>query len=174
MELPATTASRRLAKFEDPDWTASLEPRAVVPLVRLETLWINTGTLCNITCRSCYIRSSPKNDRLTFITATEVAAYLDEIEAHHIPTREIGFTGGEPFLNPEILVMLGDALRRGFQVLVLTNAMRPMQRPRIKEGLLALLASMALLKIRVSLDHYTQALHERERGARTWAKTLRA
>jgi len=173
MELPATTASRRLAKFEDPDWTASLEPRAVVPLVRLETLWINTGTLCNITCRSCYIESSPKNDRLTFITATEVAAYLDEIEAHHIPTREIGFTGGEPFLNPEILVMLGDALRRGFQVLVLTNAMRPMQRPRIKEGLLALLAEYgSQLKIRVSLDHYTQALHERERGARTWAKTL--
>ncbi|HEX5600793.1 MAG TPA: radical SAM protein [Hyphomicrobiaceae bacterium] len=172
MEL-SPPAGRRLAKFENPDWTASLEPRAVVPLVRLETLWINTGTLCNITCRNCYIESSPRNDRLTYITAAEVSAYLDEIEDHHLPTREIGFTGGEPFMNPDIIPMLGDALRRGFQVLVLTNAMRPMQRPRIKEGLLGLLAEHdRRLKIRVSLDHYTQALHERERGAGTWIKTL--
>ena len=61
------------AKFADPDWTAKGEPRAIVPLDRLETLWINTGTLCNITCRNCYIESSPTNDRLAYITAAEVA-----------------------------------------------------------------------------------------------------
>ena len=32
--------------------------------------------------------------------------------------------------------MLDDALARGFEVLVLTNAMQPMQRPQIKRGLL--------------------------------------
>lgn len=162
-----------LGKFQDPDLTARGEPRAVVPLVGLKTLWINTGTLCNITCRNCYIESSPKNDRLAYITAAEVAAYLDEIAELHLPTREVGFTGGEPFLNPEILPMLSDALARGLNVLVLTNAMRPMQRPRVKDGLLALLASHGTrLKIRVSLDHYTKARHEAERGPRTWGKTL--
>jgi hypothetical protein len=30
----------------------------------------------------------------------------------------------------------------------------------------------ARLQIRVSLDHYTQALHETERGARSWPKTI--
>lgn len=162
-----------LGKFQNPDLTARGEPRAVVPLVGLETLWFNTGTLCNITCRNCYIESSPKNDRLAYISAAEVAAYLDEIAELHLPTREIGFTGGEPFLNPEILVILADALARGLDVLVLTNAMRPMQRPRIKDGLLALLATHgARLKVRVSLDHYTKARHEAERGPRTWGKTL--
>lgn len=170
---PALHSDRRVGKFQDPDWTAKGERRASVPLVRLETLWINTGTLCNITCRNCYIESSPKNDRLAYITAAEVSAYLDEIESEQLGTREIGFTGGEPFLNPEILTMLGDALSRGFEVLVLTNALHPMHRPRIKKGLLALReAHGSRLKIRVSLDHYTKALHESERGARTWEETL--
>ncbi|MCL4768201.1 MAG: radical SAM protein [Hyphomicrobiaceae bacterium] len=173
IELERPAASRRAGKFQDPDWTATGERRATVPLAGLETLWINTGTLCNITCRNCYIESSPTNDRLAYITAAEVAAYLDEIAEQRLPTREIGFTGGEPFLNPEILHMLRDSLGRGLRVLVLTNAMRPMQRPRIKAGLVALLAAHGpRLKIRVSLDHYTKALHERERGPRTWEKTL--
>jgi Radical SAM superfamily/4Fe-4S single cluster domain len=161
------------AKFKNPDLTAKGDERARVPLTRLETLWINTGTLCNITCHNCYIESSPSNDRLAYITASEVGAYLDEIKSLSLGTREIGFTGGEPFMNPGILSMIGDALSRGHQVLVLTNAMQPMQRPKIKQGLLKLKATHgARLTLRVSLDHFTQVLHESERGAKTWAKTV--
>lgn len=160
-------------KFEHPDWTASRERRASVALERLETLWINTGTLCNITCQNCYIESSPTNGRLAYITRTEAAAYYDEIAAQRLGTREIGFTGGEPFMNPQMLGLIEDALARGFEVLVLTNAMQPMQRPKIKRGLLLLKERFGRqLTLRVSLDHHTQALHEAERGPRTWAKTL--
>jgi sulfatase maturation enzyme AslB (radical SAM superfamily) len=160
-------------KFTDPDWTATRERRATVALDRLETLWINTGTLCNITCQNCYIESSPSNDRLAYITAAEAAAYFEEIAARRLGTREIGFTGGEPFMNPHLLAMVEDALTRGFEVLVLTNAMQPMQRPKVKRGLVELAGRFgARLTIRVSLDHYSKALHEAERGARTWERTL--
>jgi hypothetical protein len=160
-----------LGKFSDPDWTAKGEPRAVVSLEALRTLWINTGTLCNITCRNCYIESSPTNDRLAYITAAEVAPFLDEAEA--LGTLEIGFTGGEPFMNPEFLGMLADALKRGFEALVLTNAMQPMQRPQVQRELLRLNEAFGRkLTLRVSLDHYTQALHETERGQGTWDKTI--
>jgi sulfatase maturation enzyme AslB (radical SAM superfamily) len=160
-------------KFEHPDWTATRERRASVALDRLDTLWINTGTLCNITCQNCYIESSPSNDRLVYITAAEAAAYFDEIEAGDLGTREIGFTGGEPFMNPELVAMLEDALGRGFETLVLTNAMQPMQRPKVKRGLLGLEERFgARLTLRVSLDHYTKALHEAERGQRTWPRTI--
>jgi MoaA/NifB/PqqE/SkfB family radical SAM enzyme len=162
-----------LAKFSDPDFTAKGEARARVPLQALRTLWINTGSLCNITCQNCYIDSSPDNDRLAYFTRAELVAYLDEIARDAWPVREIGFTGGEPFLNPDIIAMLGEALTRGCSALVLTNAMQPMLRPRIREGLLGLRAAHGdRLTIRVSLDHYTQALHDTERGPGAFAKTL--
>jgi uncharacterized Fe-S cluster-containing radical SAM superfamily protein len=163
----------RSLKFTDPDFTAKGEPRARVPLSRLDTLWINTGTLCNITCQNCYIESSPSNDRLAYISRAEAVSYLDEIARLQLGTREIGFTGGEPFLNPDMLEILHDALSQGFQVLLLTNAMQPMQRPKIKAGLLKILAAFGdQLTLRVSLDHHTQSLHEAERGAKTWAKAI--
>jgi len=170
--LPRAPAQRLdPRKFRDPDRTAAGEPRAQVALRRLETLWINTGTLCNLECRHCYIESSPRNDRLVYITAAEVAAYLDEIAAEGLNTHEIGFTGGEPFMNPEIAPMLGDALGRGHEVLVLTNAMRPMMKHA--KALLALKAEHGnRLTLRVSIDHYTEELHGAERGARSWSGTI--
>ena len=173
IDLQEPVAERATVKFENPDVTATGEPRARVGLVRLETLWINTGTLCNITCQNCYIESSPSNDRLVYISAAETIGYLDEIGAQGLATREIAFTGGEPFLNPAFEEILDVTLARGFAVLVLTNAMQPMQRPRVKKALLSLRARFgARLKLRVSLDHFTQQLHESERGAKTWAKAL--
>ncbi|MCW5773890.1 MAG: radical SAM protein [Rhodospirillaceae bacterium] len=155
-------------KFRDPAVTAKGEARAEVALAKLDTLWFNTGTLCNLTCGNCYIDSSPTNDSLEYLSAAEARAYLDEIAALGWAVREIGFTGGEPFMNPAIMPMLADALERGFDVLVLTNAMKPMQRH--KAALLALKERHgAKLSLRVSVDHYAQTLHELERGARSWA-----
>lgn len=61
--------------------TAKGERRAWVTLERLDALWFNTGTLCNLSCGRCYIESSPCNDRLVYLSAAEVAEYLDEIAA---------------------------------------------------------------------------------------------
>jgi uncharacterized Fe-S cluster-containing radical SAM superfamily protein len=159
------------AKFNDPHWTATGEPRAWVELKELATLWFNTGTLCNLTCESCYIESSPTNDKLAHITVAEVIPYLNEIADNGWPTREIGFTGGEPFMNPEIIEIMEACLARDFRVLMLTNAMRPMM--KLEDALLSLLARYgARLTLRVSLDHYTQELHKRERGPHSWDPTL--
>ncbi len=160
-------------KFENPDWTAKGERRATVALDRLETLWINTGTLCNIECANCYIFSSPKNDALVYVSAEEVRGLMDEIADLGLGTREIGFTGGEPFLNPDMIDITEAALAAGHDVLILTNAMQPLQRPRVKEGLLRLKDAYGdRLTLRVSLDHYGQELHEKERGTNTWDKAI--
>ncbi|HEX2942881.1 MAG TPA: radical SAM protein [Rhodopila sp.] len=159
------------AKFQDPVLTARGETRARVALRALETLWFNTGTLCNLTCRNCYIESSPRNDRLSYLTTAEVIAYLDEIAREQLPTQLIGFTGGEPFMNPDIIAMLHAVLSRGLDALVLTNAMKPMRRCRA--DLLALRAQYGdRLTIRVSLDHFDPVIHEQERGRRSWAPAL--
>src|SRR5215471_2921553 len=158
-------------KFQDPFVTAGGQPRAQVALKALETLWFNTGTLCNLTCQHCYIESSPKNDRLVYLTAAEVAEYLDQIEAGGLSTSLIGFTGGEPFMNPELTAMLEDVLSRGLAALVLTNAMKPMA--KCKPALLRLRDHYGdQLTIRVSIDHYGRRVHEIERGKRSWQPTI--
>ncbi len=150
-------------KFQDPDVTAAGEPRAKVAFHGLETLWLNTGTLCNVECLHCYIESSPTNDRLSYLTAEEARPFIKEAAA--MGAREIGFTGGEPFMNPDFMTMLEDALETGCEALVLTNAMRPMMRPQIKAQLLSFKERFNnRLKLRVSLDHYGEILHDEERG----------
>ena len=158
-------------KFRDPQVTAKGERRASVAMTGLTTLWFNTGTLCNLACVNCYIESSPKNDALVYLSEAEVITYLDEIIAERLPTREIAFTGGEPFMNPEMIAILDTCLTRGFDVLVLSNAMRPMR--RFETQLLDLHARFgAQLTFRVSLDHHTKAIHEAERGPNSWDKAI--
>lgn len=158
-------------KFADPFVTADGSPRAAVPLARLRALWFNTGTLCNLACVNCYIESSPRNDRLAYLTPADIRPYFDEAARDGWPLEEVGFTGGEPFMNPDIAALLAEALGRGLRALVLTNAMRPMRKHA--DALLRLRRRYGhRLSLRVSLDHYTEALHVRERGARSWEPTI--
>lgn len=160
-----------MTKFKDPFITADGKTRASVTLKELSTLWFNTGTLCNLTCENCYIESSPKNDSLSYLSEKDITPYLDEIQELQLPTKTIGLTGGEPFLNPHIQEILRAILSRGLEVLVLTNAYRVLDKHRqfLKDQLIK---SGELLKLRISLDHYTCDLHEKERGRGTFSKTL--
>ena len=167
-------ANLPLGKFQDPIITAKGETRAQVALRGLEVLWFNTGTLCNITCVNCYIDSSPTNDALVYLTTKDVIAYLDEAAAIKAPLTEIGFTGGEPFMNPEMGAMAEACLARGLRVLILTNAMLPMQRKRVQSELLDLKERYGdLLTLRISLDHHQPDEHDRMRGKGSFAVSLR-
>jgi MoaA/NifB/PqqE/SkfB family radical SAM enzyme len=154
-------------KFSDPRTTAKGEKRAKVAIDRLETLWINTGTLCNLACASCYIESSPTNDALAYLTLAEAEDYFEQAAA--LGARVVGFTGGEPFMNRDIVPMMRSALARGFELLVLTNAMRPMR--RFDAALKEIAAEYGRrVVMRVSIDHYSPRLHQAERGAGSWLK----
>ena len=157
-----------LVKFSNPLITRDGHQRAFVEFNGFKTLWFNTGTLCNIACSNCYIESSPKNDRLVYLSLADVVEFLDELEQLSGKTCEIGFTGGEPFLNPDFLKMLEECQRRDLSIMVLTNAMKPLQNKI--DGLLQLKKAFGAKKIvfRVSIDHYNKDLHEVERGAGTW------
>lgn len=163
----------RIEKFQHRYVTAKGDPRATVRLSNLQTLWVNTGTLCNITCTHCYIESSPTNDRLEYFTSSELIKFLDELDGRSWKVQEIGFTGGEPFMNPQMIDMVDASLRRDYHVLILTNAMQPMMRPRVQEGLLRLnRAWPGKLTLRVSLDHWSPKFHDQERGIGSFERTL--
>ena len=152
-------------KFRDPLLTATGEERAEVALARLETLWFNTGTLCNIECPNCYILSSPKNDSLVYLSLADVEHYLSQVAELDKPVREIGFTGGEPFMNPDMIAMARASLEAGHEVLILTNAMKPMMRKSMRDGIEDLQRKFgSRMTLRISLDHWSAAQHDEERG----------
>ncbi|OUR97874.1 radical SAM protein [Halobacteriovorax marinus] len=158
-------------KWENLYTTAKNDERGKVPFTHLKTLWFNTGTLCNLACENCYIESNPKNDRLTYLSLADVTPYLAEIRENQWQLDNIAFTGGEPFLNPAIIDILEASLKLNIPVLVLTNAHKVIK--RWEKKLLALHEKYGdLLRLRVSLDHYTSAVHEQERGENTFDSTM--
>jgi uncharacterized Fe-S cluster-containing radical SAM superfamily protein len=172
-DMAGTKQDANRGKFVDPAVTALGEPRATVALSNPQTLWFNTGTLCNIECANCYIASSPTNDALVYITTDDVVEYLDQLETRKWGVTEIAFTGGEPFMNPQMIDITEQSLVRGYDVLILTNAMRPMMRKSMQAGLLRLNAAYpGKLTLRISVDHHRADLHDAERGAGAFEKTL--
>jgi len=158
-------------KFNDPYLTASGHPRAHVSLKQLDTLWFNTGTVCNLACQHCYIESSPQNDRLSFMTWADVKPYLEEINTHDLGTTEVGFTGGEPFANRYFLDILDGTLAYGFDVLVLSNGYK--QLPKCIDSLTALeRRHPGKMILRISLDHHSSHVHEQERGPGTFLPAI--
>jgi len=151
-------------KFENKNFTADNKVRAFIESKKLKTLWFNTGTLCNLTCKNCYIESSPKNDRLSYLSFDEFKMFVNESIQNEMGTEEIGFTGGEPFMNKDIFKMIKYSLDNGFKTLVLTNAMKPMINNKNDLNKLNHLN----LTIRVSIDHYNKDKHEQIRGPNSW------
>ncbi|MEJ2008809.1 MAG: radical SAM protein [Acidobacteriota bacterium] len=92
-----------------------------VALTHLDNLWFQvSGTLCNIACTHCFNNSGPNNRTFGFLSVEKVH---EEIEsAARWGVKEIFFTGGEPFLHPDLGDMLSFSLRHA-PTTVLTNGM---------------------------------------------------
>ncbi|HEX6901785.1 MAG TPA: radical SAM protein [Thermoanaerobaculia bacterium] len=148
------------------------EPALATPrveLTSLDTLWFQVGgTLCNLACTHCFVSCSPTNHTHEMMTLGEVERYLEE--AARLGVREYYFTGGEPFLNPDMEAILDATLAVG-PANVLTNGLLldPARCARLK----ALAdASEYSLDLRVSLDGYDAASNDPIRGAGTFERIL--
>lgn len=147
--------------------TAAAGPR--VELRSLDTLWFQVGgTVCNLACTHCFISCSPTNHTHEMMRFEEVQRHLDEGAA--LGVREYYFTGGEPFLNPDMERILAATLRVG-PAHVLTNGL--LLDPVRCRRLAALAeASDYSLDIRVSLDGYDAESNDPIRGEGTFARVL--
>lgn len=139
------------------------------PFHGLDTLWIQVaGLLCNLRCAHCFNASGPGERGMASLSREEVKALLDEAEA--LGVRDVVFTGGEPFLLPDMADIAIDALRR-FPVTILTNG--TLLAPRIVDRLArAARDSRFSLEIRVSLDAPAEAENDAIRGGGSFAKAL--
>lgn len=142
-----------------------------VPLRALDQLWFQvSGTVCNLRCTHCFISCSPENHSFWFMTRGQVAEALRESVS--LGVKEYYFTGGEPFMNREMLGILEDTLALG-PATVLTNATILPQRTvdelrAVSEG------SPYTLELRVSIDGVTPEMNDAIRGEGSFQRALGA
>jgi uncharacterized Fe-S cluster-containing radical SAM superfamily protein len=144
-------------------------PAPSVPLAHLDELWFQVaGTLCNLTCRHCFITCSPHNHAFGFLDLAAVKSALEESVG--LGVKEYYFTGGEPFLNPDMVAILEATLRYG-PATVLTNG------TVFKNAWLARLASAEAaspysLEFRVSIDGFSPQTNDPVRGEGTFERAM--
>jgi TusA-related sulfurtransferase/uncharacterized Fe-S cluster-containing radical SAM superfamily protein len=126
-------------------------------------LWAYTNFDCNLACAYCCAESSPRAAARR-LEPDLARAVFDEFRA--LGGRELFLTGGEPFMHPALGELVDAAT--GLERTVLTNAMI-FGRGRRRELLESLDRSVTL---QVSLDSATPELHDRQRGAGSWARAL--
>jgi AdoMet-dependent heme synthase len=149
--------------------TSGAASAPAVTLRALDTLWFQVGgTVCNLACTHCFVSCSPTNHTHEFLTLAEIRPYL--LEAVALGVKEYYFTGGEPFLNPEMENILATTLEQG-PASVLTNGL--LLDPARAVRLQALASgSPYSLDLRVSLDGYDAEANDPIRGAGTFGRIL--
>ena len=142
----------------------------VIEISHLDHLWFQVaGTLCNLTCHHCFISCSPKNDSFGFLSLDRVRRSLRE--SVELGVKEYYFTGGEPFLNPDMVPILVETLNYG-PATVLTNG------TVLKDKWLATLAeaesnSLYSLEFRVSIDGFSAESNDPIRGDGAFDRAIR-
>ncbi len=143
---------------------------ASIAIKHLDTLWFQvSGTLCNLTCNHCFISCSPKNDSFGFMSLATIEPYLQQ--AAELGVKEFYFTGGEPFLNKEMVAILLRTLDFG-PATILTNG--TVLKDAWLEQLSAKLKTIAYgLEFRVSIDGYDSQTNDQIRGLGTFERALK-
>lgn len=142
----------------------------LVPLASLDELWFQAGgTLCNLACGHCFVSCHPGNHSFQSLGLETVKRFLDQ--SAELGVKEYYFTGGEPFLNPELPAILAATLARG-PATVLSNG------TLIREPVAAELRDIAAasrysLEIRISIDGPNAAANDALRGQGAFAAALR-
>lgn len=173
---PPSAPATELGDGERP--ASAVPAREVVPareeapraeLRSLDTLWFQVaGTVCNLACSHCFISCSPTNHTHEFLDLATVRRYL--AEASRLGVKEYYFTGGEPFLNPDMEPILEAALEVG-PATVLTNGLL-LDPDRCRRLAAMADASEYSLDLRISLDGYDAESNDPIRGPGTFERIV--
>lgn len=147
----------------------STEGGPVLAFAGFDTLWIQvTGTVCNIACKHCFITCGPKNDSHPIMETHAVLAALETARAAGV--RDYYFTGGEPFLHPDILLLVERTLAQG-PLGILTNGIL-IDDPTARRLGELFRASEYSLDLRVSVDGISSEENDPVRGRGTFEKIM--
>ncbi len=128
----------------------------------LQQLWLHLTKACNLDCEYCYVHG---------VGGPEGHMPLDQVkrlveEAETLGVFEIVFSGGEPFLHPDLEEILRFARETGsFRIKLLTNGSLP---DRLTDGILT-----SVDDIQVSVDGAQAETHDALRGSGSFERIVR-
>lgn len=152
-----------------PDPALADTAHPAVPLVALDHLWFQVaGTVCNLRCTHCFISCAPDNHDYWFLDLETVSDYLDRSRDWGV--KEYYFTGGEPFMNKDLLAMLEATLRLGPASVLTNGTLLPDKTVRRLAQIAD--ASPYSLEIRVSIDGPNPETNDPIRGEGTFDRAM--
>ncbi len=156
-----------------------VDPKRTADGPAIEDLWVMQGSICDLKCKHCYTGSSPQNHRLEQIRFEELRPHLEE--AARFGVQRICFTGGEPFVNREVLEGRAARNEEFLASLAFALTLAPVEilsngRRYIRNHFEALRALRARhgdrLRLRITLESPEPARHDAIRGKGTFAQTV--
>ncbi|MDC1529365.1 arsenosugar biosynthesis radical SAM protein ArsS [Gammaproteobacteria bacterium] len=130
------------------------------PLIRrgrLETLQVNLGYLCNLSCTHCHVNAGPKRKEL--MSREMVDVVLEYIRKKSI--RILDLTGGAPEMNPHFRYLVTEARKMDLEVIDRCNLMILLE-PGYED--LAQFLAEQQVTITASLPCYLEENVEKQRG----------
>lgn len=134
---------------------------------KLETLQVNLGYLCNLSCTHCHVGAGPTRTEL--MDEDTIANVLEFIRLHDV--RQLDLTGGAPEMNPLFRSLVREARRLGVSVIDrcnLTVLLEPGQ-----EDLPDFLASEGV-EVVASLPCYAEQNVDSQRGKGVYERSIEA
>ncbi len=131
-----------------------------------DRVWIYSNYHCNLACAYCLTESSPRSKR-RIIDGDQMIAITRQAAA--LGFREIGVTGGEPFLRPDIANVIAE-MAEILPVTLLTNGTQfTGSRIRLTDPLVG-----RDVRLQISLDAPDAARNDELRGPENFAKVVDA
>ena len=133
----------------------------------LDTIQVNLGYLCNLSCVHCHVNAGPQRTEL--MSLDTVHQLLELLQRR--PVQALDLTGGAPELNPHFRYLVREARALGVRVIDrcnLTVLFEPGQ-----DDLAEFLAEQGV-EIVASLPCYEEANVEQQRGKGVYSDSVRA
>ena len=152
---------------EIPSFAGKIRETGSLPLKAkgIEVLQINTGRICNLSCRHCHVNAGP--NRTEIMEKTVFEKCLEVISS--FPVSTIDITGGSPEMNPHIEWFINQAARLNRRVIIRSNLTLLLEKPYLH---FTDLFAENKIEIVTSLPDYMESRSDRQRGAGVFSKVI--